>query len=175
MYFQELENMKKSLSSSQKYKEMELPIIFSAINALDFWLASRSYNYRIRLNPLQFSNDSGLSGEVSMNLFELCLEYNILTRHFELWSEDGLECLIKSEKYEGISSKKRLYNCRTDDYEDVNLESIQIWYKINVMPRRFENFEEVKSKKIIAPPLSLENVSNSKEMSDCFLSLVSRD
>lgn len=174
MYFQELKNLKIYLSELQTLKEYELKTMNSAVDSLDFWLISRSLHARNRLNPLQFASDTGLSWDISTELFELLEEKKVFIRFYELWSEDGMECLIRTDNVENITSKETFYNSMTDEYEVVNSEFIDIWYKLLVNPQESLKSREMQEKKVNAPTFSPSNTIENPEVSEMLNKIITR-
>jgi hypothetical protein len=120
MYFQELKSLKSYLSDSTGLKKHELKIMNSAIDSLDFWLITRSLRARKRLNPLQFADEAEISWNIAAQLFEMLEKQKVFSSFYEYWSEDGMECLIRTTDIDKIKSKDTLYNSYTDEYEDID-------------------------------------------------------
>lgn len=175
MYFQELKSLKIYLSDSTGLKKHELKIMSSAIDSLDFWLITRSLRARKRLNPLQFADEAEISWSVAAQLFELLEKQKVFSSFYEYWSEDGMECLIRTTDIDKIRLKDRLYNSCTDEYEDIDIELVEVWYSLLVSPsEKYTTGDEKHEKKGKAPTYTLSNVEEDKDVSGILNRVISR-
>ncbi len=175
MYFQELKDLKICLSDSIGLKKHELKIMNSAIDSLDFWLITRSMRARKRLNPLQFADEAEISWHIAAQLFEMLEKQKFFSNFYEYWSEDGMECLIRTTDIDKIRSKDELYNSCTDEYEDIDIELVEVWYELLVSPSEKYTTDNGKTeKKGVAPTYTLSNVEEDKDVSGILNRVMSR-
>lgn len=147
----------------------------AAIDSLDFWLITRSLRARKRINPLQFAAEVEISWHIAAQLFELLENQNVFSRFYEFWSEDGMECLIRTTDIDKIRSKDRLYNSFTDEYEDIDIELVEVWYELIVSPtEKYTTDNEKSEKKGVAPAFSLCNVEEDQAVSGLLNKIISR-
>ncbi|HAZ1235049.1 TPA: hypothetical protein J0V25_001483 [Enterococcus faecium] len=159
MYFQELKSLKSYLSDSTGLKKHELKIMNSAIDSLDFWLITRSLRARKRLNPLQFADEAEISWNIAAQLFEMLEKQKVFSSFYEYWSEDGMEFLIRTTDIDKIKSKDTLYNSYTDEYEDIDIELVEVWYELLISPSETYTTDIGRTeKKGVAPTYTLSNV-----------------
>lgn len=175
MYFQELKNLKVSLSKSINYKKHELKVINSAIDSLDFWLITRSLRARNRLNPLQFADEAEISWNVAAQLFDMLEKQDFFSITYEYWSEDRMECLIRTDDVEKIRNKKQLYNSLTDDFEEVDIEFVEVWYKLLESPLIPYSVNKENKKKTYPQVYALSSVKNNEQVSAMLEKIILRE
>ena len=85
-----------------------------------------------------------------------------------------MECLIRTDDIDEIVSIDEMYNSMTDEYEDVDIDFVNIWYKLLIIPKENYNMEEKNSKKALAPTFSPYNVVDNINVSEQLGKIFSR-
>lgn len=170
MYFQSLEDLKKSHYSTQRKREF-IPIL----EDLDVWLMSLNKQKSRRINPLEFAKIFGYRWDLVALLFDDVEQKGTLDIFFELISENGMEILYRTSDFSEFNRMKYIYSEQEDDEIPIDKSLINIWYCLTEKPKAdLISIEESYLKKEKAPTYNIRNVSGDESASSAVKAVLNR-
>lgn len=157
MYYQELGSLKDKKIFEFQHIGTDINNMNQVIDKLDSWIIFQSNGRRERLNPLIFSEDTGVDTELSLDLFEVVSKKGYFKKYYELFNEIDYNKSVVfrtddlKQIRELIEKKDEVYDENNELYFLPSEEKVRICYQINMVPSSF-------------PTLSDENVSLSTQI-----------
>ncbi len=129
MYFQNLENYHKSGFGLN-------------LNILDSWLASLAPIYRRRISPYDFSVKNNFDIDITLSLFDIAVEMNVLRPKIIIVDDDGNPYGTYYRFCEVPTEIEDIENNRFFHIENHNME---MWYELIDVPKLYPVLEAKES------------------------------
>ncbi|NMP59870.1 hypothetical protein ACKVMU_06195 [Enterococcus mundtii] len=151
MYYQNLMNIKESLSNDGNYSS-----IVKILENLDMWLGSLSFQRLMRINPYQFALEYNHNERDVLRIFAEGERKNLFEAKYEVRNDDNDYIgTISEEEYRELVIHGKpiiLYSRYTDRNEEFFSHNIEIWFSLKMKPTKVPE-TILSSKKEIAPPV----------------------